>query len=646
MWTLLAFVRREFERTFFNRKPTLTPVNTGQTPDGVVTGNIGALDPDGDRLIYTVTGQPGLGRVTVDPLTGAFTYTPVVDFSTLGGSDKFTVEVSDFTGPHIHGLAALWETPINLLRNIPFVGSLLSDFLPRTSPSVTITMIFPGTGDAPIQFPDGFHWGVSTSGFQAEMGGGAPLDKNSDWWQWLHDPANKFLLGWKSDALPENGPGEYLMYATDAQLARDGVGADTFRMGIEWSRIFPNSTASVDISGGITDDVLAQLDLLANQDEVAHYGQVLDTLRYYGLDPMVTINHFTLPIWIHDPAATRLQELLGYTPGQKAGWISDSTVTEFEKYSAYLAWKYKDEVTNWVVLNEPVNSMLTSYYSIPGTTGFPPAVSRPDLVAKGLLNEAAAYSAAYDIIHQLDPDANVGFALSMFAWRGADLTDPVDVQAAAQFSDFYNKWFPDAVIRGQVDANFNGVIDPGETHPELVGRADFFGVNYYGQGTVVGYGGSPSPSMPLLNGFPQFANLLNVLLGGCPGEECSDTPLIIKPSGLRDMIDIAASYQLPLWISENGLADADDDTRASYIVRHLAVVADAIDDGIDIRGYISWSLLDNLEWILGYGLKFGLYSYDPDTLVRTPRESLAVLRQITTDNAISASLFQQYVTAP
>jgi beta-glucosidase/6-phospho-beta-glucosidase/beta-galactosidase len=334
------------------------------------------------------------------------------------------------------------------------------------------------------------------------------------------------------------------------------------------------------------------------------------------------------------------------TPGEKAGWVSDSTVGEFEKYSADLAWKYRDDVTNWVVLNEPVNSMLTSYFSIPGTTGFPPAVMRPDLVAEGLRNEAAAYSAAYDIIHDLDPDANVGFALSMFAWRAANPTNPLDVQAAAQFSDFYNRWFPNAVINGQVDANFNGVIDPGETHAELIGKADFFGVNYYGQGTVAGFAGSPSPDMPLLNGFPQFANLLNVLLGGCPGEECSDTPLIIKPSGLRDMIDIADSYHLPLWISENGLADADDDKRASYTVRHLAVVANAINDGIDIRGYISWSLMDNLEWILGYGLKFGLYSFDPVTLERTPRPSLAVFHQITTGNAIPADVFQQYVKAP
>lgn len=646
LWTLLAFVRRELQRTFFNSHPHADPMITSQTDD-LVTGTIGAVDPDGDRLVYTIVGRgPALGRVSIDQETGAFTYTPVVDFSTLGGSDRFTVEISDETRPHLHGLAALWEVPINLLRRIPVIGSLLSDFLPSTAPRVTVTITFPGTGDATdLAFPDGFRWGVATSGFQSEMGGGAPLDKNSDWWQWLHDPFNKFLIGWKRDALPENGPGSYLRYETDAQLAANGVGADTFRMGIEWSRIFPGSTASVDISGGITPEVLGSLDALADQTEVAHYRDVLQTLHSYGLDPMVTINHFTLPKWVHDPASARNAEVLGRTPREQGGWVSDSTITEFEKYSAYLAWKLGDQVTNWVVLNEPMNSMIPAYFAIPFGTGFPPGVLRPDLLAAGLRNQAAAYSASYDVIHQLDGDANVGFALSMFDWRGANPTSPRDRQAAAQFGEFFNTWFPDAVIKGEVDADFDGVIGTDELHPELAGKADFFGVNYYGQGSVIGFGRSPFPAIPVLTGYPQFANLLNVVLGGCPAEECSEAPLVVKPSGLRTMLDLAASYRKPLWITENGLADADDSLRASYLVRHLAVINDAIHDGADIRGYIAWSLLDNLEWILGYEHKFGLYAVDPVTLERTPRPSVAVINAITTGNSIPADLFQQYVKA-
>jgi beta-glucosidase/6-phospho-beta-glucosidase/beta-galactosidase len=641
---LLAAAGRELERTFRNQYPTTNPTITTQTADGVVTGSLGAADPEGDRLVYTVVGTPSLGRVTIDQATGDFTYIPVVDVASYGGTDAFTVSVSDETNVHIHGLQGLLDAPVRLLRAIPFVGSLLSDYLPSTNTTATVKLTFDGDGTvAALAFPEGFHWGVSTAGFQSEMGAGAPLDVNSDWWQWLHDPINKLLLGWKG-GVPENGPGAYTQYVTDARLAREGVGADTFRMSIEWSRIFPNSTESVDISNGVTPEVLAQLDALANADEVAHYADQLAAMHAAGLDPMVTINHFTLPLWVHNPAQARVKELLGLTPQTAGGWVSSSTVTEFEKYSAYLAWKYGDQVTNWVVLNEPVNSMLTSYYAIPFATNFPPALVRTDLVAVGLRNEAAAYSASYDVIHELDPNAQVGFALNMYTWRGGDPTNPRDQQAAAQFSDFYNRWFPDAVLRGEVDANFDGVITPDEIHPDLAGKADYFGVNYYSQGIVIGYGGLSVPSLPIVKGYPEFSPLLNVVLGGClPGTECSDTAQIINPAGLRDVLDIADSYGIPLWVTESGLADAADANRASYTVRHLAVINKAIADGMDIRGYTAWSLTDNLEWVLGYEPRYGLYSYDPVTLERTPRPSVSLIHDIFSGNAISADAFRTYV---
>lgn len=641
---LLAAAGRELERTFRNQYPTTNPTITTQTADGVVTGSLGAADPEGDRLVYTVVGTPSLGRVTIDQATGDFTYIPVVDVASYGGTDAFTVSISDETNVHIHGLQGVLDAPIRLLRAIPFVGSLLSDYLPSTNTTATVKLTFDGDGTvAALAFPEGFHWGVSTAGFQSEMGAGAPLDVNSDWWQWLHDPINKLLLGWKG-GVPENGPGAYTQYVTDARLAREGVGADTFRMSIEWSRIFPNSTEAVDISNGVTPEVLAQLDALANADEVAHYADQLAAMHAAGLDPMVTINHFTLPLWVHNPAQARVKELLGLTPQTAGGWVSSSTVTEFEKYSAYLAWKYGDQVTNWVVLNEPVNSMLTSYYAIPFATNFPPALVRTDLVAVGLRNEAAAYSASYDVIHELDPNAQVGFALNMYTWRGGDPTNPRDQQAAAQFSDFYNRWFPDAVLRGEVDANFDGVITPDEIHPDLAGKADYFGVNYYSQGIVIGYGGLSVPSLPIVKGYPEFSPLINVVLGGClPGTECSDTAQIINPAGLRDVLDIADSYGIPLWVTESGLADAADANRASYTVRHLAVINKAIADGMDIRGYTAWSLTDNLEWVLGYDPRYGLYSYDPVTLERTPRPSVSLIHDIFSGNAISADAFRTYV---
>lgn len=629
----------------FNRYPTVAPVLADPGLDGVVTGNLGAADADGDRLTYALTGYPALGRVEIDQATGDFTYTPVVDLAGYGGIDSFTVAVRDDTAA-LHGLQGLLNAPADLLRSVPFLGSLLSDYLPVTTTTATVTLTFDNPETVTdMVFPAGFHWGVSSAGFQSEMGGGAPLDVNSDWWQWTHDPVNRLLLGWKG-AVPEGGPGAYTRYPVDIALARDGVNADTFRMGIEWSRIFPTSTAAVDVTGGITAEALQQLDALADRQAVEHYRDVLTAMRTAGLDPMVTVNHFTLPLWVHDPAQARLRAILGGAPETLGGWLSPVTVTEFEKYAAYLAWQFGPEVDNWVVLNEPVNSMLTSYYAIPLATNFPPALTRSDLVAAGLLNQAAAYSASYDLIHRYDDDAAVGFALNMYSWRPANPENPVDQRAAASFSEFYNRWFPDAVIRGQVDADFDGVIAPDEVHPELAGRADFFGVNYYSQGIVAGYGGVPDPALPVVAGYPEFSPLLNVVAGGCPAAECSDTAQIVHPAGLRDVLDIANSYRIPLWITENGLADAADDQRPSYLVRHLAVVHQAIADGMDIRGYIAWALTDNLEWVLGYDPRYGLYSYDPVTLERTARPSAGLVRGIYGGNAIPADTLRGTLAAP
>jgi beta-glucosidase/6-phospho-beta-glucosidase/beta-galactosidase len=639
----IAAVGRELQRLVDNRYPTVAPAILGQSADGVVTGTLGAADPDGDPLRYTVISSPALGRVTVDESTGGFTYTPVADLAAYGGTDSFTVAVRDQTGPALHGLQGLLNAPIDLIRHIPFVGSLLSDYLPVTTTTATVSITVDAAGTVTdMKFPQGFHWGVSSAGFQSEMGAGAPSDVNSDWWQWTHDPVNRLLLGWKG-AVPENGPGAYTQYPVDIALARDGVGADTFRMGIEWSRIFPNSTAAVDISNGITSDVLGRLDLLADQDAVSHYRDVLTAMHVAGLDPMVTVNHFTVPVWVHDPAESRLQAILGGTPTGAAGWVSPDTATEFEKYAAYLAWKFGPQVTNWVVLNEPVNSMLTSYYAIPLATNFPPALFRPDLVAEGLRNQAAAYSASYDLIHRYDNDAQVGFALNMYSWRPANPENLRDQQAAATFSEFYNRWFPDAVIRGDVDADFDGVITADEHHPDLAGKADFFGVNYYSQGIVVGWAGPPDPALPRVTGYPEFAPLLNVVAGGCPAPECSDTAQIIYPAGFRDVLDVADSYGIPLWVTENGVADAEDTQRPSYVVRHLAVLNKAIADGMDIRGYIAWALTDNLEWVLGYDPKYGLYSYDPVTLQRTPRPSVGLLHDIFTGNGIDAAVLRGYL---
>ncbi|PRC42092.1 glycoside hydrolase, partial [Mycobacterium sp. ITM-2017-0098] len=273
-WGLLAWVRREL----FNNTPTevANPLpHTQSLVDGQVriTGNVGVEDLDGDDLTYTVIGRPHNGGVVVVDADGNFTYRPMNAMAAVGGTDTFTVAVSDEqAGLHIHGLFG-W------LQFVPIIGSFLN---PGGGHGITrtVTVTVAPVDGIDLSLPDDFRWGVAHSGFQAEGGPGVPADTRSDWYRWVHDPLNQ-LLGLVK-GVPEDGPGAYLSYDSDAVLARDELGMDTFRMGIEWSRIFPNSTAAVDISdegGALTEADLEALDLLANQDEVAHYRAVFAALR-------------------------------------------------------------------------------------------------------------------------------------------------------------------------------------------------------------------------------------------------------------------------------------------------------------------------------------------------------------------------------
>ncbi|WP_319456645.1 MULTISPECIES: family 1 glycosylhydrolase [unclassified Mycobacterium] len=634
-WTLLAWVRREL----FNESPTITPVINPQS-NGLVTGNIGAVDPDGDPLTYTVVGTPHNGGTLEIDDAGNFTYRPMNAMAAVGGVDQFTVVVSDeAAGLHVHG-------PLGLLKFVPILGNFIN---PGAGDAVaqTITVNVDPVAGVDLSFPASFHWGVAHAGFQAEGGPGSPVDPNSDWYKWVHDPINQ-LLG-LTHGVPEDGPGTYVSYDTDAVLAETDLGMNTFRMSIEWSRIFPNSTASIDISdegGGVSQADLEALDALANSAEVQHYRDVFASLRAHDLEPLITVNHFTLPAWVHDPTTTRLLAQLGL-PAPDAGWLSPDTPVEFEKYAAYVAWKYGDQVDNWTVLNEPVPPVLTEFLSIPGVVpAWPPGLIRPDLASTFLVNEAKGYVAAYDAIHEWDqhiatpgqPKAFVGFANNMIPARPANPVNPLDVQAADAWNDFYNHWFPNAVIDGWVDANLDGIQTADEIHPEFMNKADFIGVQYYGSQPMQGFGFAPVPGFPWLKGLP----------GRCAASEptCSDFNQPTDPGGFREVLEVAASYGKPLWVTENGIADANDSKRPSYLVNHIAVVQDMVAHGVDIRGYTYWSFVDNLEWANGYDLEFGLYGSDPTTpeLERTPKPaSIAAISGITTSNSLPLALLGMYI---
>ncbi len=504
---------------------------------------------------------------------------------------------------------------------------------------------------AAADFPSGFLFGTAIAGFQSDMGGD-PIhdDAGTDWWVWTHDATN-VANGIVSGDVPEDGPGFYDRYPDDIHLAQKRLESNAFRFGIEWSRIFPTSTASVDASGGITMAVLQQLDAVADQAELAHYRAVLTELKTRGMTPLVTLSHFSLPLWIHDPIAAR-DTLAGSDPnavpptGFAGGWLDATTPIEFGKYAAYVAWKLGDLVDLWAPLNEPVVVATSGYVNLPGVLSgnFPPGAFSFTGAIATILNQADAQRNAYDAVHQWDTAdadgdgtaASVGLVHNMVFFRANRPNQPVDV-AAAQHADYvFNRVWLNATILGDEDANANGVIDPGEHRPDLVGKADFIGVNYYLRGYVIGLGAPITPVIPMLDFLPIISPV------PCPST-CSDLGWEVYPNGFRTVLGIAGGYGLPVYVTENGIADAVDDRRAGYIVQHLAVVEQAINDGVaDVRGYFHWSLTDNLEWATGYAAKFGLFSFDPVTGKRKLRKSGRVLARIVRHNTVPERLKARY----
>ncbi|MEI6793188.1 MAG: glycoside hydrolase family 1 protein [Actinomycetes bacterium] len=491
-------------------------------------------------------------------------------------------------------------------------------------------------------FPEGFHWGVSTAGFQSEMGRGHDTDPTSDWWAWVHDRGN-IASGTASGDLPENGPDFWSKYSADIKLARAGLGADLFRMGLEWSRLFPKRPTNLPSGAATSIEMLRALDRQADPKAVSRYREILKSIRASKMSPFVTLNHFTLPGWIHDPIAVHAA-LAGRDPNAplpsltRAGWLDSATVTEFERYSAWAAWRFGDLVDRWAPINEPMVVATNGYVNIPGVVSgnFPPGVYSFTAAVTAIRNLEAANSVAYAAVKKLDPSSKVGVVQNMIAFTPHDPSSAADVAATAHADYLFNRIFLNAAVRGDFDANADGIITPDER--AIHGRsADFVGVNYYFRGRVTAIGASITPQIPVLDFLPatSYRWLLAPLAAPCP-TICSDFGSEIYPAGFRQVLKTAGSYKLPVIVTESGVADAKDRLRPAYLRDHFRQMRASITSKeANVIGWLGWSLTDNYEWVSGYAPKFGLYSFNSKTLVRTPRSaSVKLVKRAMTTNRV------------
>jgi beta-galactosidase len=323
---------------------------------------------------------------------------------------------------------------------------------------------------------------------------------------------------------------------------------------------------------------------------------------------------------------------------RRAGWLDAGTVAEFRKYAAYAAWKFGDLVDLWATLNEPIVQASQGYVSIPGITGSKaPGVLNYGAAITVVENLALGNAVAYDAIHARDRRARVGFVTNLLDWRPQDPSDAADVRGARHADQVFNRLFLDAAIRGVYDRDADGIVDPGERERRLRDKADWVGVNYYSPARATGMAAPITPRIPLFDFTPQTTFRGTGNPGGppCP-TTCTDFGWEIDPEGLRRVLRLADSYGKPLYVTENGIDDRDDDQRPGFLLGHLRAVRRAIADGADVRGYFHWSLLDNFEWAEGFDARFGLYSFDARTLARRARPSARLYRRIATANALPA----------
>jgi len=429
------------------------------------------------------------------------------------------------------------------------------------------------------EFPKGFRWCVATSAHQIEG-----YNQASDWWAWESTPGN-IDRGEISGAAADH----WNHLERDTEILQE-LGADTYRMSIEWAKLEP-------IEGEI------------NADAIRHYRHELMLLEQAGVQPMITLHHFTLPRWV---------ELKG-----GLGWSGFPAA--FSEFVKQVATQIAPTNSRWVTFNEPMVLVGAGY--VQGV--FPPG-KKEELksIVPPLLGILRAHAAAYKILHEFVRPRNgepvrVGVAQHLRTFDAKRSWHVLDRLVAKVASDTWNWAFLEAIRTGTLRFSIPFVLTLDETIAGLKGTQDFIGINYY-TGDLT--------SFQLKAPFHSLEHR--------PDVPRSELDWDIYPEGLyRVVVETAKRYpRKPIWITENGLADSKDRLRPQFLRDHLTQLHRAIEDGAPVEGYCHWSMIDNFEWAYGFAPRFGLYEVNYSTQARTPRASGRLFSEISRKNGLCGFL--------
>jgi beta-glucosidase len=423
--------------------------------------------------------------------------------------------------------------------------------------------------------PPGFRFGTSTAAYQVE-GAAAEDGRGPSIWDTFTAEPGRVADGSTGAVACDH----YHRYEEDVALMRR-LGTRDYRLSLSWSRIMPDGRT-------------------VNEAGLAFYDRLLDCLVDAGIAPMVTLYHWDLPQALEDDG----------------GWLNRETVDRFAEYAAVVGERFVDRVAHWVPVNEPNVASLVGYglgLHAPGRT-----LMFDSLWASHHLLLAHGRAAIELRRHGAQ---SVGCANNHApVWPASD--DDADVGASKIYDGLWNGMFLEPMLLGRYPVDLapllDGLAEPGDM-ATIRQPLDFYGVNYYNPMKIAA--ASEDAEMP-------FA------LRDIVGYPTTDLGWPVVPDALREwLIMFRARYRAalpPIVITESGCAYnmgpdehgvVDDQPRIDYLHGHLTAVREAVDRGVDVRGYYCWSLMDNFEWAEGYTQRFGLVHVDYDTLRRTPKRS-------------------------
>ena len=427
-------------------------------------------------------------------------------------------------------------------------------------------------------FPDDFLWGAATAAYQIE---GSPLADGagpSIWQRFSHDPRLMAAKGATGDVACDH----YNRMESDVALMKE-LGLQAYRFSVNWGRVLPEGIGQVNTKG------------------LGFYDRLVDELLANGITPLLTLHHWDLPAALDD----------------KGGWLNRDSADWFTEYASVMYKALDDRVKKWVTLNEPWVITDGGYLHGALAPGHRNMFETP-IASHNLMRAHGRAVQAY----RAEGKNEIGLVVNIEPKYAAS-NSPEDQAATARADAYMNRQYLDAALKGAYPKEMTEIF--GEAWPQwpqsdmddICQPVDFIGINYYTRNVVR----ADENQWPLrASPVPQNATH-------------TTTDWEVHPPALTDMLLwFRDRYgDIPLYITENGAAfydppqagpdGIDDPLRCDYLRTHISAIGDAIRQGVDVRGYMAWSLLDNLEWSLGFSKRFGIIHVDYETQQRTPKRS-------------------------